>query len=54
MFVVVSVGVVRLSWNVMFCPAEVLLNTTLVSALTADANVAPLLCVSVRFLSDVV
>ena len=38
----------------MFCPAEVLLNTTLVSALTADANVAPLLLVSVRVLSDVV
>ena len=49
-----SVGVVRLSWKVMFCPAEVLLNTTLVSALTGDAKVAPLLCVSVRVLRDVV
>ena len=54
MAVVVSVGVVRLSWNVMFCPAAVLLNTTLVSALTADAKVAPLLFVSVSVLRDVV
>ncbi len=54
MAVVASVGVVRLSWNVMFCPAEVLLNTTLVSALTADAKVAPLLFVSVSVLRDVV
>ena len=54
MAVVVSVGVVRLSWNVMFCPPEVLLNTTLVSALTADSKVAPLLCVRVRVLRDVV
>ncbi len=45
---------VRLSWKMMFCPAEVLLNTTLVSALTADANVAPLLFVSVSVLRDVV
>ena len=54
MAVVVSVGVVRLSWNVMFCPAAVLLNTKLVSALTADAKVAPLLFVSVSVLRDVV
>ena len=54
MAVVVSVGVVRLSWKVMLCPAVVLLNTTLVSALTADAKVAPLLFVSVRVLRDVV
>ena len=54
MAVVVTVGVVRLSWKVMLCPAVVLLNTTLVSALTADAKVAPLLFVSVRVLSDVV
>ncbi len=45
---------VRLSAKVMDCPATVLFNTTLVSALTGDANVAPLLFVSVRFLSDVV
>ena len=44
----------RLSWNVMFCPAEVLLNATLVSALTLDANVAPLLLVSINVLSEVV
>jgi len=31
-----------------------LLNTTLVPVVTAPANVAPLLFVSVRFLSDVV
>ena len=54
MTVVVSVGVVRLPWNVMFCPAEVLPNTTLVSALTLDAKVAPLLLVSVNVLSEVV
>ncbi len=54
MAVVVSLGVVRLSWKMMFCPAEVLLNTTLVSALTADAKVAPLLFVSVSVLRDVV
>lgn len=46
-------GVTRLSRKVMSCPPVVLLNTTLVSALTADAKVAPLLCVSVRVLRDV-
>ncbi len=54
MLVVVGVRVVRLSWKMMFCPAGALLNTTLVSALTADSKVAPLLCVSVRVLRDVV
>ena len=39
--VVVSVGVVRLSAKVMVRPATVLLNTTLVSAFTAAAKVAP-------------
>ncbi len=53
MAVVVIVGVVRLSWKVMLCPAAVLLNTTLVPAVTPDANVAPLLCVSVSVLRDV-
>ena len=51
---VVSVGVVRLSAKVMVRPATVLLNTTLVSALTGSAKVAPLLFVSVRVLRDVV
>ncbi len=54
MAVVVSEGVVRLSWKVMLCPAVVLFNTTLVSALTVDAKVAPLLFVSVSVLRDVV
>ncbi len=54
MAVVVSVGVVRLSWKMMFWPAVVLLNTTLVSALTAAANLAPLLFVRVSVLRDVV
>jgi len=50
--VVVSVGDVRLSWNVMLCPATVLLKTTLVPVVTAAANVAPLLCASVSVLND--
>ncbi len=54
MAVVVSVGVVRLSWKMMFWPAVVLLNTTLVSALTAAANLAPLLVVRVSVWRDVV
>ena len=49
-----SVGVVRLSWKVMLSPAVVLPNTTLVSAFTVDAKVAPLLFVSVSVLRDVV
>jgi len=48
--VVVSVGVVRLSVKVMVCPATVLLNTTLVPAVTAAAKVAPLLCANVSVL----
>ena len=44
----------RLSAKVMLCPAAVLLNTTLVAAVTPDVNVAPLLFVSVRVLREVV
>ncbi len=43
-----------MSAKLMLCPAAVLLNTTLVAAVTPDVNVAPLLFVSVRVLREVV
>ena len=51
---VVSTGVLKLSAKRMVWPATVSLNTTLVPVVTALLNVAPLLLVNVKVLSDVV
>ena len=54
MAVVVSTGVLKLSAKRMVWPATVSLNTTLVPVVTALLNVAPLLLVKVKVLSEVV